>query len=97
VPVLFFVGPTIIHFGLAIVTSDDLREAKKRQYWDYDQVAYSGSQHEADVVAAAWTEKWRIYYWFRARGWTIDGGDDEKSTMRSWREIARSFSSNPSG
>ena len=69
-----FGGPSLIHFGYRVATPLSVKQAKTDRY---HYLANAGNS----------LERMELFYWFHARGWDIDEGDEESSWLTPWKEL----------
>ena len=84
---LLLFGSSMSHLGYRALTPDSLRQAKADQYQFLSEAELlltgdSGPQREQMQA-----ERLGLYYWFHARGWSIDEGDESRSWLHPWREL----------
>ena len=87
--VVVLAGPSFIHLGYRLATPASTRKAQAARYdflanaEVFDKTLSDGARQRMQG------ERVRLFYWFHARGWKIDEGDDKTSLLKPWRELFR--------
>ena len=82
-----FMGPSVIHFGYRAVTSTTDRHAQTERYHFLATAEVSDKSLSEDQRENLRQERMRLFFWFHARGWNIDEGDEDRSWLHPWREL----------
>ena len=80
----FLLGPSLIHLGYRMGTSDSEKQTMRERYQHLSQIKH----HEKDP--SEHQEQRDIYLWFHIRGWNIDEGWHENfatERLRQWSEL----------
>ena len=73
---------SIVHLYYRIITTKADKEANTRRY---HYLAYEELKLIRDDQISMREERRKLYYWFHARGWSID--EDEESKSKPWQEL----------
>ena len=84
----------LIHLAYRVTTPTSTKQIQTERY-DYlaNAEAFDKSLSEEQRVRMQ-NERLRLFYWFHARGWNIDEGDEDSSWLQSWYELIRHWTSN---
>lgn len=87
VVIAYWFVPPLIHFGYRATTDEAERMAKRDEYF---QLANAESAlRDQESLVKSWRKRGELYYWFHARGWSIDEGDERVRFGHAWIKLAR--------
>jgi len=79
--------PPLIHLGYRATTDEVERMAKQNQYFLLANAEAALRDQKSLIESRRKREE--LYYWFHARGWSIDEGDETVRFGHKWIELAR--------
>ncbi len=82
-----FMGPSLIHLGYRAVTSTSDRHTQTERYHFLANTEVSDKSLSEDQRESLRQERMRLFFWFHARGWNIDEGDEDRSWLHPWSEL----------
>ena len=86
-------GPSMIHLVYRVATPLSTREAQTERYNHLANAeAFDESLSEVQRMKMQ-DERLKLSYWFHARGWNIDEGDEDRSWFQPWHELMHYWSS----
>lgn len=86
-------GPSEIHLALRAATPLAEKKANEDRYHQLATAeAFDPALSDTQRISKR-EERLNLFYWFHARGWSIDEGDEPKSWLHPWRELFRYWSS----
>lgn len=87
VAVIVVAGPSTIHLIYRSGTSLSANQVQTEKYYYLTSVENSDAPISSEQRLRLQAEKMRLFYWFHARGWSIDEGHEAKSLFHHWREL----------
>jgi hypothetical protein len=87
VTVISVAGPSVIHLIYRSGTSLSANQVQTEKYYYLTRILNSDLSISDEQRSDLLDEKKRLFYWFHARGWAIDDGDEGGSLFNRWREL----------
>lgn len=80
-------GPSLIHLAYRVITPLSDKQAQTERYHRLANAeAFDTSLSDTQRMRMR-QERLSLFYWFHARGWNIDEGDEDRSWLQPWREL----------